>query len=247
MILQIEPRFEGLLTAIHDYRQSVDHLTEIIESSQQLLLFDEIIVVQTDPEKASSALSTIRQLGGSSLLQAIATVYLSVAPERHLLIFRILRQAEKTGIHTLDLLTDDVFRFNGIFKKVRRETHAYKGLLRFQELKDHMLYAPFEPVANQLPIIGPHFMKRLSNENFLIHDVNRKTAFYYYDRIPEMIEIEKTALQLDENERTTTMRWAVFYDALGISERKNHKRRQSNMPKKYWTYLPELAPREYSD
>ena len=33
--------------------------------------------------------------------------------------------------------------------------------------------------------------------------------------------------------------WVGFYNAIGINERKNHKLMVSNMPKKYWKYLPE--------
>lgn len=46
------------------------------------------------------------------------------------------------------------------------------------------------------------------------------------------------AIETDE-EKIFKEAWIGFYNAIGIDERKNYKLMVSNMPKKYWKYLPE--------
>ena len=51
------------------------------------------------------------------------------------------------------------------------EAEKFKGIVRFSELAEGMLYAPIHPTHHVLPLIVRHFQKRLSCEEWAIHDV----------------------------------------------------------------------------
>ncbi len=56
-------------------------------------------------------------------------------------------------------------------------THKLTGFIRFEELEDKTLYAKIESKFNVVYFLGRHFLKRFNNQNFIIHDLNRKLAF----------------------------------------------------------------------
>lgn len=56
---------------------------------------------------------------------------------------------------------------------VRRETHKFKGFMRFKKMKGDFYYAEFSPTNNIIFLVAQHFKRRLSSEYFIIKDVKR--------------------------------------------------------------------------
>ena len=129
-----------------------------------------------------------------------------------------------------------------VMKYVSNENHKWKGFLRFQELKNKVLYAKMAPENNVLPLLVKHFQRRLKNEYWLIEDEKRQMmAFYNRKNVTFMatddLMIEKILSTEEENIETL---WKKFYQTIGIKERRNDRCRRNFMPKKYWQYIIEV-------
>ncbi len=130
-----------------------------------------------------------------------------------------------------------------ISSKVSRENHRFKGFTRFKELKNHVLYAEINPDNDILELLAWHFTKRLANENFIIKDINRDIMVIYDKKNIQLFSSEDVnfnELMLSTDEDFFQNLWQVFYQTIGIKERKNLKCRRNFMPKKYWQCILEV-------
>ncbi len=109
------------------------------------------------------------------------------------------------------------------------------------DTKQEILYASFEPDFNITGILAVHFSQRLSNENWIIHDVRRSICAIYNK---EEWFITDFSLNLDnyisENEKNFQQLWKKYFKSISIKERKNPKLQVHNMPKRYWNHLVEF-------
>ena len=131
-----------------------------------------------------------------------------------------------------------------ISKHVIRETHKFKGFLRFKELSNNVLYTEIKPDNNILYLLSIHFKNRLKNEYWIIKDAKRriislydKKLFYIYNES----DFDLKEIIYDSNESVIQNLWKEFYKNIAIKERKNEKTRMSFMPKKYWENIIEVA------
>ncbi len=51
--------------------------------------------------------------------------------------------------------------------------------VRFKEIAPLSFYSKIEPDYNILPLIIDHFTERFSDQDFIIHDLNREIALVY--------------------------------------------------------------------
>ena len=126
---------------------------------------------------------------------------------------------------------------------VRRETHKFKGFMRFKKMKGNFYYAEFSPTNNIIFLVAQHFKRRLASEYFIIKDVkrniyacfNKKNILFFY----EESNIRKNFVD-DDEELFQQELWKSFFKTIGINERKNKKVQINFMPKKYWEYIIEM-------
>lgn len=124
-----------------------------------------------------------------------------------------------------------------------------KGLLRFEELTDGLLWASCEPAANVTPLLVPHFKARLKNYRWVICDVGRGTALYYDGCRVQTVELEQHVLASLRNRGRLPGRtahsdryaelWRTFFKSVAITDRKNPELQRQCMPKRFWKWLPE--------
>lgn len=136
--------------------------------------------------------------------------------------------------------------------KVIKELHLFKGILRFQNLKDDILYAPFQPDHRIAYPLAEHFQKRLAAEKWIIHDINHQSAVYWDGNELLNIDLDQEFLQavspdgkiceqwLAADEKEFQHLWQTFYQSIAIKARENLSLRKQFMPKRYWPYLVEL-------
>ena len=132
-----------------------------------------------------------------------------------------------------------------IEKYVHRETHKMKGFLRFKEMKNGFLYAKMEPENCILFSLAYHFVRRMPNESFVIHDVKRNIYAFYTEKKLNFVEesqIKKLDLIFSDEELEMEKLWKTFFDTIAIQERENKNCQRNFMPKKYWKYLIEMGP-----
>lgn len=125
-------------------------------------------------------------------------------------------------------------------RKVRGETHRLTGFLRFMEGKNGIYYAPFEPDNDILEMLVPHFMQRLKNQPFIIHDTKRKKAALYNTReCAYVCTDDKVNVSVSDYEQLFQNLWQEYYRSVNIAERPHEKQMKGYMPVRYWKYMPE--------
>lgn len=237
MIYVYDGSFEGLLTVIFDSYKVLEDLDDIVKKDEQINFFKDRINCLTDIEKAERVKKSVIKNFSYSFYNNILMVFSSCHEKKELAIARTLKKLYVKGSYYLESADDDVILFRNILKRVSGEIHSYKGLLRFDEM-DGFLFAKFKPENDILYYIFKHFKRRLVKEKFIIADTRRNRAVIYDGEKAEFFDYKMTDnFKIEDN---YVELWRVFYDAIGIKERKNQKLRTKNMPKKYWNNLPEI-------
>lgn len=116
-----------------------------------------------------------------------------------------------------------------------------EGFLRFEELEDNTLYAKIETKFNIVYFLGKHFFKRLNNQKYIIHDINRKIAFIKNEQflgIQNIASFEEP--KLSKNEEKFSKLWSEFFKSISIESRKNEKCQKNMVPLLYRTYMNEF-------
>lgn len=233
--------FDGLLTIVFDSYLSKTIPKRIVTSEFEIDLFCNYILSETDEEKASRIYKGVAKNISYHALSTAYHVFLSNIPNKELDIVQYLLLGFRIG-NKLDhfLANDLVLKMEKTKKRVLGEFHRFCGLVRFIKLQNGMFYAKIHPDNNVIELLGHHFIARLPNENFILHDKKRNIALLYNTKeylITEAKNIKITSLP--EEELYYQNLWNCFYHAIGIKERKNSKLRMQFMPKKYWQDLVE--------
>lgn len=237
-----EDTFVSLLNLI-DFLIKNNIKPENIKNSKYTpTLLDDIIKLRI--EEKDNIVSTMISSIGLEQFRLMYYVFLSEAENKELIMYyfyiNALKYQDKV-LHYRNLRCVD--KTIKIANYVSRESHKYKGFVRFKELKNNVLYAEIEPTNNILCLITPHFAKRLKNEYWIIKDVKRKIVSIY-DKKKVFFVLEEdftlaSSLESQEEKEFSAL-WKTFYKTIGIQERKNDRCRMNFMPKKYWKYMLEM-------
>jgi probable DNA metabolism protein len=245
--------FEGMVTAIAVAFTAPDPPDDILaESAYQGTLFDTPFRVGSDPERARLFLDSLRSDFGTGPFRNVLRAFLYDGIGRDLAVCRYLKAAATHGrridsCHHLE----EVAELHRIAAKVSAEAHRFKGLLRFRELSDRSLYAPFSPDHRVIHLVANHFRTRLAAEKWLIHDVPHRmiaawagTELVEWSPTPESCAIlapDGTILEdrLHPNEMHFQELWRTFFRSIAIDSRKNPRLQRQWMPKRYWSHLTE--------
>ncbi len=243
MTYRYDGSFAGLLTVLHrvfSWREEVADIQP--RRPVQETLFEDAVRVETDLSRVDALLSAIRDHLSPETELFIRHAFLSETRGVEMLIYRYLALGWKLR-RALDrhIAHPDVDQMHRTAQRVRSEAYRFKGLLRFRETRDGVLYAPMEPDHFILPLVAPHFSVRLAKERWLIHDVRREKGVLYDGGgwILADLELEE-APEFTEDERHWQYLWQTFFRRVAIGERLNPRQQRSFMPMKYWKYLVEM-------
>lgn len=204
-------------------------------------LFEESIKIKVGN---NNSIERIVANSSSYVFKIIYYVFLSSEENKELIIYYFCLNAfkyKKSIIYRRDLkCVSEALR---ISQYVSRETHKFKGFVRFKELENEVLYAEIEPVNDILFLISNHFANRLSTDYWIIKDVKRN-ILSIFDKNKFVImrddEFVMSTTKVSEKETLFEDLWKIFYKTIGIKERKNDRCRMNFMPKKYWKYIIEV-------
>jgi probable DNA metabolism protein len=131
-------------------------------------------------------------------------------------------------------------------ESVRKEAHRMKGLLRFRELADRSLYAPFAPDHAIVIHVAAHFRDRLRAERWLIHDTRRGLAVLWdgaslHPGVWDASAWARSDARTAPDEAAWQECWRTYIRHIAIGERVNPRLQRQWMPVRYWKYLPEMA------
>jgi len=115
------------------------------------------------------------------------------------------------------------------------------GFVRFIELEEGTLYAKVETKFNIVYFLGKHFLKRLNNQNFIIHDIKRELAFIKSDSFTGMQSVASFDIpQYSKDEEKFQKLWKTFFDSVAIESRRNEKLQSQWVPLIYRVYMNEF-------
>ena len=194
-------------------------------------------------KKARRILDSLQEQCGAKTAHFLYYAFLAEQPQREMKMLQYLRQAFRLRRDFLYHLHEPaLWEIRQWARKSSNERHKLLGLVRFRELSDGMLYCPIAPTCCVVPVMAPHFAKRLSHERWVIHDTKRHMGVYYDRHILTMVEIPKTKqpIHTSDDEAGFAALWQRYYQTIAIAERRNETVRRSFMPKKYWSSLIEM-------
>lgn len=237
--------FEGLLTSIYDAYYNKEKPEEIIKQEEYTpSLISKPIYISNDPLKASKVSKGVKVKISPSSLKYIYYVYLSDIEGSGTLIYNYLKLGFKLGKDIdLHLHNNTVLKIHKIVKKVSFEYHRMLGFVRFKSVYNKFLYSPIEPDHNILALITPHFVQRLCNEDFIIHDLKREIAAVYNkaEWSIRTLSRENGINILDsKSELLYENLWKDYFKNITIQDRINPKLQKRLMPKRYWNHLTEV-------
>jgi len=247
MILLYDGSFRGLLSCLFEaYLERGEEVRILRERGYQPGLFDRVRKVESRDDLASRVVSGIRRKISPEFPHRLLRAFLTEAPGAEDTILACVRKGMENGWDLTGNLADlDILRLEKLARRCDAETHLFKGILRFRRLKETLFYAPMEPDGNILPLLGDHFIRRLGDQDWIIHDLRRNTALVYRNRELEMGEIILDAPPGEppahDREDETFELWRTYYRSIAIADRRNPRLRMQFLPRKYWRHLPEMA------
>jgi len=246
MIIYIyDGSFEGLLTSIYDAYYSKEKPEEIVKNEEYVpSLITNPVYISSDYTKASKVSNAIKEKISPTSLNYIYYAYLSDIKGNGTAIYNYVKLGFRLGKDVdLHLIENSVLKIHQLVKKVTFEYHRFLGFVRFKNVKNKFLYAPIEPDHNILSLITEHFIQRLSNEYFIIHDLKRDIATIYNKRewvIYKLSKEESANLHYSQEEVFYEDLWKDYFESIAINDRLNPKLQKRMMPQRYWKYLTEI-------
>lgn len=233
--------FEGFLSCVYTFYKDKDILCDIKTQDDQIEFFIETKHIESDKEKFNCVYNALENKLSFEFLNIVYTAFLSDTPKRELKLLDFIVLGFKYGEKIINNLSHpsiiEVLKLN---KKVCSERHKFYGLVRFKKTKD-FLFSIIEPTHNIIPIIGNHFAKRFSQENWFIYDLKREILVMYDKKNLKLFSISKDKIKplLDYKDDFESL-WKTYHKTLSIESRKNKRCQRNFMPKKYWKHLSEM-------
>lgn len=241
MILVYDGSFEGFLSLVYEVYYKKLKPTKIYKTLPNEIIFEEILEIQTSEENSTKVLKAIKTKFPKPIVEKILNIFMcdSRAFEVALLEFIIIGFKDTKQLFNIN--NSSVFYLSNLEKELFKNVHKMYAFLRFEELDDDTLYAKLECKFNVVYFLAKHFLKRFNNQNFIIHDINRKIAFI---KTKDDYSIQEVAF-FDEpnystNEEKFQKLWKRFFKGVTIEERINPKLQQQLVPLIYRTYMSEF-------
>jgi len=232
--------FNGFLCLIHESARRKERPEGIRGGGENQPLFFDTVQTATDERLAASVRAALAARLSRRVLTTGYYAFLSVIPGREMAVYRYFALAWTMGPGAAGLLADGRVRaVHEAGRAVSRERHRFLGLLRFSELGG-VLYAPFEPEGDILPLVAGHFALRLGAERWIIHDTGRNTAAVFENGTWRVTAFRTAGpLPLSGKEREIRDLWKRYFSSTAVQTRKNPELQRQFMPKKYWKHLPQ--------
>ena len=239
---------DGLLTAVFDADVRKTFPDVFLTDGEAVpLLYDEVLTVNTDDEKAGRVWLGLQKKISASALSAITWCWLSELPEVGLLLFRYIRKAIDSPVSIETNFGDpDVLALSRIWKRVDWERLRMLQFVRFQKAADGTFFAAFEPQHNALPLTVAHFKDRFADQRWLIYDMKRRYGFYYDLHTVEEVTFDQDTPAahlvtgmldeslMDKDEKLFQQLWKTYFKSITIRERLNPRKHKQDMPVLSW-------------
>ena len=236
--------YVGFLTTVYEiYYHGTSHLEGILVEGGEVPLFGAQSIVITRLPDAEKVAAAFEKKCGKEAMRWMYRAFLSNEEGKEMKIFYFMKEGFKREkkIYTCrkELWVQDIL---AMCREVGNEAEKFRGILRFSELDDGMLYAVMKPDHHILPLLAVHFQKRFSQKRWAIYDKGRREAAIYENGhlFMGMVEQEDQQVRYSGSEKDFRRLWKNYYRHMGIEERRNPRERRNFLPKKYWGLLTEM-------
>ncbi|PRM96641.1 TIGR03915 family putative DNA repair protein [Aliarcobacter cryaerophilus] len=241
MILLYDGTFEGFLSLVYEVYYKKLKPIKIYKTLPNEMIFEEILEINTSKHDATKVLNAIKTKFPNELIQRILNIFMCDSKEFELYLLEYIIIGFKESKQLYNINNSCVFYINNLEKELFRNVHKMTGFVRFEELDDKSLYAKVESKFNLVYFLGKHFLKRFNNQNFIIHDINRKLAFV---KMQNDFSVQEVAFFDEPNYSSSEQKfqklWKSFFSAVAINERINPKLQRQMVPLLYRTYMSEF-------
>lgn len=243
----IEGILSGVYTAWASKKGHDNVMLRLKDDGVTMELFCQYEEVAIDSPKADKVIGAIRSKISEEAYEAVYKAALSKDMERADKIYRFLIAGFYVGASVVNMLQNQaVYDIFQMCRFVDNETHLLTGFVRFSEMEGELLVSQIGPKNDVIVLLAPHFADRLSGENWVLYDVNRKKAvlhpafrhWYLTDFLPPQWE-DKITKTTKEDEYEDLFR--RFRKSISIKERTNPICQLNHMPLRYRPYMPEFS------
>ena len=233
--------FEGLLTCIYHHYYTEKASGIFRKEEYQSTMLGGYQEVETEEEKTITVYEAIEKKISSEDLKRVYKVFMSSVANKETKILNYVRLGFVKG-SCVSMLHGDpiVYEVQQAERKVNGEVHRLKGLIRFSELGNKVLYSPIEPDHDLIEFLADHFCDRFKNEPFIIHDVKRSKALIAYQGSWYISFTKDELSPLSEEEKEYRRLWKSYFENMAIRERINPRCQKNLMPVRYWKHLTEF-------
>ncbi|MEY8351865.1 TIGR03915 family putative DNA repair protein [Lachnospiraceae bacterium 54-53] len=219
----------------------------LMENEDTMELFCQYIEVPADVRQAEKVEQAIRKKISEEAFRAVYKAALSREPDRVDKIYRFLIYGFRTGPSVVHMLqVQEVYDIFRMCRYIDNETHLLTGFVRFAEMEKGLLVSRIGPENDVLVLLAPHFSDRLSGENWVLYDENRKKAVLHPAFRPWFLadlvtsEWEERLHKASEEDEYQQL-FKCFRRSISIKERTNPVCQRNHMPLRYRPYMPEFS------
>ncbi len=241
-MLVYDGEFEGFLCAVArclDEGEEPDYFLPR-GSAAQTSLFAEEVAVETDPASVEEMCARICGHISAGALRRCLYAFLSEEKGREAHIFHYLRLGFVHGRGVdAHLHHDSVREVRDMGRRTAREAHRMRGFLRFRRLRSGLYYAPMEAKHDVLRLVAPHFLRRMGDQDWMIHDLGRGRAALCSGAELAFVAAPGFEPDLSNCERRAQKLWRDYFEVIAVPERRNPRLQRNLMPERYWRMLIE--------
>lgn len=239
--------FSGIYTAWMSRKGHANVKLALADAQDTMELFCQYMEVPVDAGNAAKVVQAIREKISEEAYAAVYKTALSKEADRADMIYRFLICGFHLGAGVIHMLQiQEVYDIFRVCRHVDNETHLLTGFVRFAEMEGSLLVSRIGPKNDVLTLLAPHFSDRLSGENWVLYDENRKKAvlhpafrsWFLVDAVSPQWEEQ---FRQKEEEDVYQKLFKTFRKSISIKERKNSVCQRNHMPLRYRPYMPEFS------
>lgn len=246
-----EDSLEGIFTAVYDayaLREGHEHVHIQVGEEENYRLFAVYMHSHPDSVKTDKVIRTLKSRMGEEVYMTICRAAASCDMSKGEAIYRTVVEGitAGSGRRTMENLRNPyVVRTFELARRTANEAHHEVEFIRFQELRQGILYALIGPENNVVPFIMPHFADRLATENFMIHDERRGLFGIHPAReewylVSDVGQLPEELLQWSHKEEQYQELFTMFHKTIAIRERRNIRLQCQMLPLRFQDYMVEF-------
>ena len=252
-----EDSLEGIFTGIYEayaLREGHAHVHLQLGEEDNLRLFAVYLPVSSDPVKTEKVVQTLRSRLGEHVYHTLCRAAASCYPDKGEAVYKTVVDAltAGSGRRVMENLKNPyVARCFELARFTANEAHYEIEFIRFQELaaregeENTVLFSKIGPKNNVVPFVMPHFADRLSIENFMVYDENRKLFGVHPAReewylVAAGEEFALKTLDVSQKEEKYQELFRTFHRTIGIKSRENKKLQRQMCAYRYQDYMMEF-------